>query len=74
MILHEMTMRIQLCNGKNLCEYTKKRLTAMWLFVRGDGYAMSMQSRLVAQEHVRTYQRRIRMFWTPRISITSLSC
>ena len=66
MILHEMTMRIQGCNGKNLCEYTKKRLTALWLFVRGDGHAMSMQTRLVAQEHVRSYLARIMRNFEPK--------
>ena len=52
-ILMQIICRIRALGGTNLCEYTKKRLTAIWLHLRGDGNTSSRTDRNVAQLHVK---------------------
>ena len=51
--LDEMISRVKLLGGKNLCEYSKKVLTAVWLHLRGDGRGIGMTGREAAQMYVK---------------------
>ena len=43
--LDQMIARVKSFGGKNLCEYSKKLITATWLHLRGDGLHMSRNDR-----------------------------
>lgn len=44
----ELVQRLKAIGGKNLCEYTKKKAVAIWLFCRGDWEALGAAGRDVA--------------------------
>ena len=54
-MLIQMVRRVQLAGGKNICEKTKKLLTAIWLYLRKDGLTIGASGRRRAQDHVKTY-------------------
>ena len=41
--LQEIFSRLMSSSGKNICEYTKKQVTAIWLHLRGDAVAVGQQ-------------------------------
>ncbi len=47
--LEQIIARVQSIGGKNLCEYSKKMLTAIWLHLRGDGLRMNRTERSMCQ-------------------------
>jgi hypothetical protein len=52
--LDEMILRVKLLGAKNLCEFTKKKLTAIWLHLRGDGAQLDSGGRSRAKELLKT--------------------
>ena len=48
--LTELIQRMKLLGAKNLCEHTIKKLTAIWLHLRGDGVQLDFGKRSHAQE------------------------
>ena len=46
----ELIQRMKSIGAKNLDEYSKKRLVAIWLFLRGDGRTAGVAARAVAAE------------------------
>ena len=44
-ILDQFVSRVKSLGGKNLCEYSKKMMTAVWLHLRGDGVSIGRYER-----------------------------
>ena len=70
--LDQVLARVKSIGGKNLCEYSKKLLTAIWLHLRGDGLRMSRIDRNVAKEHVKGRLSRIMRKFNPMVYMETL--
>ncbi len=68
----EMISRVKLLGGKNLCEYTKKRLVAMWLYLRGDGRNLGISGRGAAAEHFKGKLQRALRDFEPEVYLGNL--
>ena len=61
--LLEMINRVKSLGGKNLCEHSKKLLTAVWLHLRGDGREIERVGRELALAQVKArFSRAVRDF------------
>ena len=70
--LEQILGRMKSLGGKNLCEYTKKALTAVWLHLRGDGLTIDRMSRHVAKLRVNSEWTKLTRHFEPEIYLETL--
>ena len=59
----EFIQRIKSVGGKNICEYSKKRAAAIWLFLRGDARSLGNAGRASLREQFsQKWNRSVREF------------
>jgi hypothetical protein len=69
---HEMISRLKAIGAKNLDEHTKKRLIAVWLYLRGDGRILGAAGRGVAGAYFKNKLARVVREFEPDVYVERL--